>query len=204
MFDGRITIAKLGPTINEYQNSRKELIENIQYCTDDITGLTGDINDNKIGNMYDNLQGKYSGYKQYSDERYRYIHNKVRTINDTGIDDVQQQDATRTLFRDIGDKCTAFAKWVTDRMSEINVEVQDFVGAVDTYVGSTIPLLRKRLIACINRSADKESKDFDVEFQKMNFATLQHLFATEGENIRGIKELLAELDELAQLEADGP
>jgi hypothetical protein len=201
MFDARIDLV---PTIDKYNNSRIELLENIQYCTVDTTRVTDAINDKTIVTMYDSLQRKYSGYKQKSHDLYTGIHDEVGNIQNTGIDNVQQQDATKTLFRDIGDKCTAFAKWEKDRMSEINVEVPVFVGAVDTYVRSTIPVLRKRLIACINRSADKESKDFDVEFQKMNFATLNPLFAGEDENIREIKELLDKLDELTKLEAAGP
>jgi hypothetical protein len=195
-FDTRIdkTIAELGPTINEYQNSRKELLENIHYCTNDTTGLTDAINDDKIGSMYNNLQGKYSGYKQYSDDLYTGIHNEVIKITDTGIDNVQQQNATRTLFQNIRDNCTAFAEWVKKHLSEIDVEVPDFVTGVETYVRSTIPVLTKRLIACINRSINTTDNDVRDQYQAINFATLNPLFETGDEDIGEIEQLLADLE----------
>jgi hypothetical protein len=197
-----ITTALLGSKVNEYINGRQLLLDNVEHCTDDKSGLMKGITDNEIGVNYHELIDKYGRYKTDSESIYKqYIHNPVDNIIDTGIDQLEQQDVTRKLFENLRNACSVFAKWITEHRSGIDVEVQDFVGAVDTYVTNKIPVLTTDLIACINRSTNDAENDVRSQYQAINFATPNPLFETGDKDIDEITELLAQL---AKLEAAGP
>ena len=211
MFDARIsrTTAVLGPTIDAYKNSRKELLENIQHCTDD-TGLTDAINDDNIGTIYNDLQGKYDGYKLEFEGMYKNtIHNFVRTIIDTHIDQLPhdqlpQQNATRTIFQKLRYNCIAFAGFITEHMQTLEDDVKDFNAAVTDYVKNKIPNLTKKLIVCIIRSIDDAKTKIDNGYGAIHSKIIDDHFVTGNRYIVEIPNLLDELDELDKLEAAGP
>jgi len=136
MFKTRIdrATAVLGSKVNDYNHGRQLLIDNVEHCTDDITGLSKDINDDKIGDNYHELIEKYGRYKTDSESLYnQYISNPVDTIIDTDIDQLEQQDATRKLFQTLQDSCRGIVGFITQNMSEIDVEVEAFNTLVDEY-----------------------------------------------------------------------
>jgi hypothetical protein len=207
MFDTRIarTTAVLNSKLVKYNDGRKELIDNVEHCTDDPTGLTNDITRDVIGDNYKALIGKYDGYKQ----EYQYLYDGIRDMVgeittrgiETNIDKLPQQDATRTLFQTLRDNCIAFATRITQHMNELDKDVQDFDAAVTDYVKNKIPVLTNRLIACINRSIDKAENDVRSQYKAIDFANLGPSFS-EGDGVIGeIRELLTKL---AELEADSP
>jgi len=200
MFNVRIdrTTDELASKLDEYDKGRKELIDNVKHCTDDKTGLTGNINDDKIRDKYEELKQKYDGYKQKSEGLYdSSIVNLFGSIINTGIDELPQQDATRTLFQTLRDNCITFAV-ITEHMDELEDDVKDFNGAVTDYVTNKIPDLTERLIACINRSINDAKIKIDSGRDAIKFDKLNPL-SSKGDDVIGkIRELL---DELAELEA---
>ena len=203
-FNTRIgeTAITLEGKLREYNDNRKELIDNVEHCTDDKTRLSDEINDDKIGDTYQELIKKYFGYKTESEGLYKNdIQIPVRTIIDTGIDQLKQQNDTRKLFQTLRDNCSKFAGFITEHMNELENDVQDFNAAVDGYVKNKIPLFKKRLFACINRSIAVATTEIDRERGAVVTNIIDGLFGTGDNDIVKISRLL---DELAKLEEDSP
>jgi len=157
----------------------------------------GDFCDN-----YHELIEKYGRYKTDSESLYnQYISNPVDTIIDTDIHQLEQQDATRKLFQTLQDSCRGIVGFITQNMSEIDVEVEAFNTLVDEYV-KTIPDLRNRLLACIQRSSndagDKVRTDYHAIYPNnlgiLPPASLDPLVHEGDALIDDIERLLAELD----------
>ena len=199
MFDTRIsrTTAELDISFGKYNVDRKELIDNVEHCTSDTTGLKDNIKRDDIGDKYDELKQKYDGYKKEYQKLYDGIHDKVREINikgiETNIDQLPQQDATRTLFQTLRDNCIAFAGFITEHMKKLEDDAKDFNGAVTDYVTNKIPDLTERLIACIRRSIDEAENDVRIQYQAIDFTKLAPSFSEGDSDINEISGLLAKL-----------
>jgi hypothetical protein len=201
MFDKHIgeTNDNLKNKFESYEQSRQKLVDNIQHCTDDTDDpdLLQHIENNEIRDNYNYLVAEYERYKNDSSVLYEDITQDVDKIVDTGIDDDKQQQKTKDLFKTIQNKCTTFAKVVTDRMYEIRAEIIDFENSVDTY----LPELTDRLIACINRSIDKT---LNIHKQIIDAIDVPALTGSHGAGDKLISDIERLLTELAQLEAAGP
>jgi hypothetical protein len=205
MFDNHIveTKGKLETKIESYDQSRQNLLDNIQHCTDDTDDpdLLQHIENNEIRDNYKDLIANYERYKDDSSVIYTDITQEVVKIVDTGIDDDEQRQKTKDLFEIIQNKCTAFADVVTGIMGDKHAEIADFEKSVDTYISEVVTDLTTRLIDCINRSiVDAETKIVS-ERDAIDSTSIDKLFDTGDRVISEIEELLAEL---AQLEAAGP
>lgn len=204
VFDTHIgsSVKILVEKIEEYDNEKNPLVQNIPHCIHDITGLAGSINDDTIVIEYVQLGKKYNtDYKTEIEDLLKHIYDACDSVEDNNIDQLSQQDKIRKIFKEIQQNCTKFAQWVTEHMKEIEHEVNDFVTDVNNYVISTIPALKKRLIACINRNIGET-------FGRINHANMtidiQALTASVDKGDALIREISGLLDELAQLEAAGP
>ena len=79
-------------------------------------------------------------------------------------------------------------------MDELEDDVQDFNADVNGYLTNTIPLLTKRLIACINRSIAVAEIDVRAQYQAIDFDNLESLFSEGDNDIDEIRELLDKLE----------
>ena len=182
------TTEELNSKLGKYNDSKKELIENVKHCTDDP--FDGE-NLDEIGNDYDALIQTYNRYNTESEDRYNSIVSLVGDIIDTGIDQPQQQIDTRTLFKTLRGKCNAFAEFITEHMNEL----EEYVLYFNNYVTNKIPDLTERLIACITRSIDVATTEINREHGAIVFANIESLFETGDKDIDEISRLLAELEE---------
>jgi hypothetical protein len=202
MFNSHIgkTIAELDSKFKSYDQSRQNLVDNIQHCTND-RNLLQDINNVEILGNYDSLVAKYKGYKEESSKLYKGITQDVDKIVDTGIDDDTQQKRTKDLFEMIKNKCTTFAEFVTDRMDKIRAEIADFEKSVANYLSTVVPGLTTRLIACINHSIRVAETEIDSGYGAIHYDIITEHFELGDKDIVEIPKLL---DKLVQLEADSP
>jgi hypothetical protein len=205
MFDNHIsnTIAELDISFGEYKARRKELIDNVEHCTSDTTGLRDEINADKIGDKYGELKQKYDGYKKESVSKCDSIVSLVLEIStkgiETNIDQLSQQKATRTLFQTLRGNCIELAEFITKHMKNLENDMKDFNGAVDDYLINTIRVLRKRLIACINRSIDETFDRINQSNIAIDVPALTRSVGNGDGVIDEISGLLAKLEE-----ADSP
>ena len=185
------TTEELNSKLGKYNDSKKELIENVKHCTyDPFHGENLD----EIGDDYNALIQTYKRYNTQSEYRYNSIVSLVGDIIDTGIDQPQRQIDTRTLFQTLRGNCIAFAEFITEHMKNLEDDVLYF----NNYVTNKIPDLTKRLIACINRSIDVTTTEIVSGHLDIKFDKLVPSF-NDGDSVIG--EISGLLDELAKLEA---
>jgi hypothetical protein len=202
VFDTHIgsSVKILVEKIEEYDEQKNPLVQNILHCINDTPSLANSINDNTIDNKYAQLGEKYNtDYTKEIEDLLKNIADECESVENDNIDQLSQQNKIRTIFKEIQQNCTKFAQWVTEHMKEIDVEVAAFNTLVDEYV-KTIPDLTEQLIACINRNKAVAENDVRAQYQA-NY--LNNLNTLSGEGDVLIREISGLLDELAQLEAAG-
>ena len=201
VFDTHIgsSVKILVEKIEEYDNEKKPLVQNIPHCINDTTSLADSINDDTIDIKYVQLGRKYdTDYKTEIEDLLKNIADECESVENDNIDQLSQQDKIRKIFKEIQQKCTDFAQWVTEHMSGINVEVAAFNTLVDEYVKNTIPDLTKQLIACINRNIGETFGRINDANMTIDIQALTTSVDKGDALIREISGLLA------QLEAAGP
>jgi hypothetical protein len=150
---------ELHTLLQRYNDSKQDLIDNIAHCSD--PGIGAEIQDNKLEQKIVGIKANYDSYVRTATEYEVGIQNEIQEINDTGIDQLENQKTCKELFVSIQTKCNEYADYITGHMSEIDTEVTTAIEEVTTYMRVTIPDLEGKLLTCIQRELEELTRRFD-------------------------------------------
>jgi hypothetical protein len=185
---------ELDTLLKRYNNSKQPLLDNIDHCTDDAT-IRDEIRNKGLEQKIVGIKAKYDGYVDAA-RGYRIgIQNEIREINDTGIDQPAKQATCKTLFETIQTKCNEYADYITERMPEVETDVDNLTEEVNTYTTVTIPDLEGKLLACIQGELKKLTIQFDADLAEIK-PKLQELTTTFDKGSKLIDEIGGLLQQL--------